>query len=387
MDLLKNNSRFASSIATIFAVTLVSALGFVGTVNAQLAGSASAIATVFVPGGLNNPRGLKFGPDGYLYVAEGGTGVDDVTPAPLAPPVTDCTVGIMGPGQYFGGTTGSRISKIDTNGNVTTFVDNLPSSEVSGLVSGVADVAFIGDTMYAVLAGSGCSHGVPSPNGVIRVSSDGSSWTMIADLSAYVKAHPVANPTTVLGGDFEPDGTFYSMIAMGGDLYTVEPNHGEVLNVTTSGEVSRLIDISAAYGHIVPTAIAYHGNFYVGNLDQFGIPSGSSKVYKITPSGNIKIDTNGYSVVTGVVFDGRARMYVLEASTDSEMLSTPGQIVRVDPSGRQTVIVTGLITPTAMTMGPDGYLYVSNFGFGQPIPGPGQPPPGFGQIIKVELTD
>ena len=24
--------------------------------------------------GFNNPRGLKFGPDGYLYVAEGGAG-------------------------------------------------------------------------------------------------------------------------------------------------------------------------------------------------------------------------------------------------------------------------------------------------------------------------
>ncbi len=339
----------------------------------------SAIVSDFATG-LNNPRGLKFGPDGNLYVAEGGTGLDDTNPAPLDD-FGNCTAGLNGPGQYFGSTTGSRISKIDTNGNVTTFVDNLPSSEAGGLVSGVADVAFIGDTMYAVLAGSGCSHGVPGPNGVLRVNPD-QTVTRIADLSAYLRAHPTAHPTDEVTGDFEPDGTFYSIIAVGGDLYTVEPNQGEVLKITPSGEVSRLIDISATQGHIVPTAIAYHGNFYVGNLDRFGIPSGSSKVYKITPGGNIKIDTSGFSVVTGVVFDGRARMYVLEASTDSEGLSTPGQIVRVDPSGRQEVIVTGLITPTAMTMGPDGNLYVSNFGFGEPVP-----PGGLGQILKVEITD
>ena len=28
--------------------------------------------------------------------------------------------------------------------------------------------------------------------------------------------------------DFEPDGTFYSLIAKDGRLYTVEPNHGQV---------------------------------------------------------------------------------------------------------------------------------------------------------------
>jgi len=35
---------------------------------------------------------------------------------------------------------------------------------------GVAYVAFINNTLYAVLAGGGCSHGVPSiPNGIIKV--------------------------------------------------------------------------------------------------------------------------------------------------------------------------------------------------------------------------
>jgi hypothetical protein len=371
-----------SNVLGLVAVGLLATLVAAGTANAQVplpVGSPSAIVSVFVTGGLNNPRGLKFGPDGSLYVAEGGYPKGDVDAAP-PDSFGNCTAGLNGPGQYFGSTRGSRISKIDSNGTVTTFVNHLPSSEASGLASGVADIAFIGNTMYGILASAGCSHGVPSiPNGVFRVNAD-HTWTIIADLSAYQRAHPVANPTDAMNGDFEPDGTWYSMIAVRGDLYAVEPNHGEVDKVTTSGTISRVIDISAHYGHIVPTAITYHGNFYLGNLDRFGIPSGSSKVYKITPSGQIKIDTNGFSVVTGVVFDSQARMYVLEASTDSEGLSTPGQIVRVDQSGRQKVIVTNLTTPTAITIGPDGHLYVSNAGFGLP-------PIGLGQIVMVEITD
>ena len=78
------------------------------------------------------------------------------------------------------------------------------------------------------------------------------------------------------------------MIAVGGNLYAVEPNHGELDKITPEGQISRVSDISASQGHIVPTAIAYRGNFYVGNLNTFPVVPGSSKILKITPSGNVK---------------------------------------------------------------------------------------------------
>src|SRR5262249_48841662 len=112
----------------------------------------SVTVTVFATG-LSNPRGLKFGPDGFLYVAEGGFPTPPLMEA-AAGLGGDCSAGGHGPGNYFGSTTGSRISRIDADGTVTTFVDNLPSSEAEGLASGVADLAFIGDTMYAIYAGA-----------------------------------------------------------------------------------------------------------------------------------------------------------------------------------------------------------------------------------------
>jgi len=126
----------------------------------------------------------------------------------------------------------------------------------------------------------------------------------------------VANPTDPITGDFEPDGTWYSMIALRGDLYAVEPNHGEMDKITPDGKIKRVIDISASQGHVVPTSVADHGVFYVSNLGQFDPDQlNTQSVFHITPSGQLKVVATGLSKVLGLAFDGRNRLYVLESYT------------------------------------------------------------------------
>ena len=325
--------------------------------------------TVFATG-FNNPRGLKFGPDGFLYVAEGGLG-GNISTAGLC----DSVIPPVGP--YLGGNTG-RISKIDWHGVVTTVAVGLPSDEAAlGFRSSVADVAFIGNTLYALLGGAGCSHGVENtPNSIIKVHSDG-TWNVVADLSTYQKNNPTAVHNT---DDFEPDGTWYSMVNVKGAFYAIEPNHCEMVKVTKNGDISRVIDFSALYGHMVPTVLAYNGNFYVGNLGLFPIVAGSSNIYKVTPSGHSTIWATGFSAILGIVVDDNERRFVLETSAvDGGPLPKTGRVVEVLPSGKKQIIADTLFFPTGMTLGPDNALYVSNKGFGPPIP-------GFGEILRIQLS-
>ena len=222
------------------------------------------------------------------------------------------------------------------------------------------------------------------PNGIIKVNPDG-TWSMIANLSAWLQSHPAANPDPE---DFEPDGTWYSMLSAKGYLYAMESNHQQIVRVDVStGAITQVTDLSVTYpgetNWFGPTAAAYHGNFYIGNLGEFPIRGGASKIIKMTPDGTLKDWATGLNTILGLVIDDHDRMYVLENTTGPTFPTFPtpgfGTVIRIDPNGNRTVIATGLNLPTGMALGPDGKLYVSNWGFGPP-------PIGLGQIVQIDIT-
>lgn len=341
--------------------------------------TAPNVSVEVVASGLHDPRGLAVGPGNELYVAEAGTTVGVFVPppppAPNEPPTrTRCEV-YWPVGPKSPGFTG-RLSRIDKQGNAHVVAEGLPSTAANRLIGGdrlgPAGVAFRGRRTYVMIGGGGCSQGHPSePNGLYEVFADG-SFVPRVDLGALLRS--TNDGKSPLDGDFEPDGVWFNLVRAFGAFYATEPNHGVLVRIDDDGTASVVADLLSAVraqdgdGDYTYSALVRHRDaFYVGTLGRID-QDFAGAIYRVARDGSqVTRVATGLHGVLGVAFDTHGRMYALEttASGVAPPLSDPsaGRLVRVEPDGTITPLVTGLAFPTALMAGRDGAFYISNCGY------------------------
>jgi hypothetical protein len=334
------------------------------TVASQAQEATPVANTEIVAQGIANPRGFTWGADGTMFLAVSGTGGDN--PGPEGSP-------------FSGGDTASVVTV--RNGTVTPLAEGLPSSVWRDIdwVWGVMDVAILGDQLYALEGGGGAIHGNPdSPSGIYRIDADGDA-TLVADLGAWVDANPVA--TTPPEGA-PNNGSFFAMVPVGETLWVSESVNGQIVQVTTAGEVTRIADLSA--GHQVPTGLAAapEGGAYVGHLTAAPYPRGAAKISHVAPDGAVEDVWTGLTAVTGVAVGEDGALYAAELSaapSDAEpfLIQGAGRIVRRSSSGALADVASGLDRPASLRFGPDGALYATIPAFGGGDSG--------GQVVRIEV--
>jgi plastocyanin/sugar lactone lactonase YvrE len=329
-----------------------------------------------VAGGLINPRGFAWSPDGDLYVSLAGNGITSMGQVPNPKDYQY--------GPYIGDNTASVVRIEGSDGAIgcpVAVAGGLPSTHgMGGNDQGPADVAFLDGKMYVLQdAGDDAIKEAPDrPNGVYLANDDG-SLTLLLDMATWHKEHPVAHIPYDLGEESET----FALLAGDGFLWLLESNSGQVLKVTTDGAATRVADLSE--GHPVPTgfALSPDGGVYVGFLTSAPYTDGSSKVVKVMPDGTVTDVWTGLTMVTALAVGTDGTLYALEMATGNidkppYTLPNTGRIVRQTGPDSLAEVVTGLDVPIAMKMGPDQALYVAfpTFGADPPI----------GGILRVDLT-
>jgi hypothetical protein len=350
-----------------FALLVTSVLVLAG---AQAASPvAAAVQPTVIASGLVNPKGFTWGPDGAMYIAladsAGGGARPQVEPVPATR--TTGAAGaqptVPGIGSTHAGTRSGSVVKI-VNGCPVTVASGFPSATDPNLgwAFGVSAVAFLNGQLYALVDGGGASTQNPNlPNGIYRVNTDGTP-TLVADLSAWLRANEVSDPHEPL----TPDGEPFAMIAVGDALLVSESNHEQLLRISPDGTIARMIDFSP-FGDSVPTgfAPAADGGIYIGFLSPLPFEAGTAKVMKVDAGGHATDVWTGLTAVTAIAVGPDGTLYATELTTGPDSGTKPpfvipgtGKIVKQTGPSSSVDVVTGLTAPDSLAFGPDGGLYV-----------------------------
>ena len=336
---------------------------------------AAAATWQVVVSGLDNPRGLAFGPEGALYIAQAGRGGEG--PCGPGPEGTRCY-----------GDSGT-ISRYDPRtGNLTDVVTGLPSlatEEGQMFAIGPNDLSLHGrgNLMFTIGFGGdpNTRESVFGPDGaklahVGRATPDG-KWRLLEDLGQFEAEN---NPA----GD-EIDSNPYGILALPGKKIVADAGANALLQIRDNGSITalatfpnRLADAPPFLGlppgtqipmDAVPTSVALgpDGNYYVGQLTGFPFPVGAANIYRVPANGGTpSVFASGFTHIVDLTFGPDGSLYVVQIAKNGLLAAFDtndwtGALIRIAPDGTRTELVPGVLTaPGGVAVGSDGAIYVTN---------------------------
>ncbi len=365
-----------------------------GVVGAAAPGAAQATSiTEFALSSTSDPLGIAPGPDGNVWVTNGGPStheIDRISPAgtithfpitgtpptvSLAPPF-DITEGPDGNLWFTAdGIPPNAIGKITPAGVITEYVAGVAPGLDSGSAPSNITVGPDGN-LWFLDAGSPKAIGRVTPAGVITEFTgpltstsnleeltpgpDGNMWfTDRGNTPAIGRVTPGGTITEFTGGGLNPLTSMPNGITAGsdGNLWFTDEGTDTLGMVTPAGHIPTEFSMGLQ-SPTVPDAVTLGAD---GNVWFEDNVFGSRAVGRITPAGTINEFTSGL---------GAGLMDDITTGPDGNVWveqSSPGGIARITPSGTISEFTGGLLTNAGsdgdhLIIGPDGNLWFNDRG-------------------------
>jgi len=280
--------------------------------------------------GFVNPIGLEIDGAGNLWVGEQGTGSGNT----------------------------AKVSMVTPNGQVYTFLNDLPSTAPAFEPVGAQDVYFDIDGKLLVII----SNDAGSDSLCGRV--------LFVDTTGFIPGGTPFNRNNIvssfdMGSIFPGQNPFKVTVGPDNDLFVVDASANAIARWKRSNSSLSSFTTFPPIGQseAVPTGIVYTGsNFYVGILTGVPVPNGAAKIYNVDLSGNKTIHQDGLTCIIDIAIspiDG-ALYAIQHAEFGPPWLNNKGRLFRIQ-NGIVDTLLSDMPRPSGLVFNSNGDLFISSF--------------------------